>query len=185
MLITHEREKMINAIIFFANNTRYFGKIKLCKLLFFLDFEHFKETGRSVTGMDYFAWKMGPVPVELYEEIDAPEPDLAECVEFTEKPTRQGPMLVVKPLIEFNDSYFSKRELRILRQLANEFYDTKAEDIIEATHLENKPWHQVYVQEGKRKSCIPYDLALRKQETETMRGVISERQAFVEHFRHA
>ncbi|EQD73859.1 hypothetical protein B1A_04740, partial [mine drainage metagenome] len=63
MLISHEREKLINAIIFFAIHTRFLGKTKLFKLLYFLDFEHHKETGRSVTGMDYFAWKMGPVPV--------------------------------------------------------------------------------------------------------------------------
>jgi hypothetical protein len=52
MLITHERDKLINAIIFFAKNTRFLGKTKLCKLLYFLDFEHFKETGRPVTGLD-------------------------------------------------------------------------------------------------------------------------------------
>jgi hypothetical protein len=27
-----------------------------------VDFTHFRETGRSVTGLDYQAWKMGPVP---------------------------------------------------------------------------------------------------------------------------
>lgn len=185
MLITHEREKMINAIIYFAKNTRYLGKTKLFKLLFFLDFEHFKETGRSVTGMDYFAWKMGPVPVDLYEEVDAPEPDMADRVEFVEKPTRQGPMLVIRPLTEFDDSHFSKRERRILHYLAEEYFDAKSEDIIEVTHLENQPWHQVYIQEGKRKAVIPYELSLRKQEANTMLDVISDRQAFVEHFGHA
>jgi hypothetical protein len=33
ILLSHEREKLINAIIFFARNTRYLGKTKLCKLL--------------------------------------------------------------------------------------------------------------------------------------------------------
>ncbi|MFC1858011.1 Panacea domain-containing protein [Thermodesulfobacteriota bacterium] len=39
------------------------------KLLYFLDFIHFKHTGKSVTGLDYYAWQMGPVPRDLYEEI--------------------------------------------------------------------------------------------------------------------
>ena len=65
MLVSHEREKMINAIIYFANHTRHLGKIKLFKLLYLLDFEHFRQTGRSVTGLDYRAWKFGPVPVAL------------------------------------------------------------------------------------------------------------------------
>ena len=82
MLINHERQKLINAIIYFANNTRYLGKIKLCKLLYFLDFEHFKQTGRPVTGLDYFAWPMGPVPVSLYNETSSPEPDMGSQILF-------------------------------------------------------------------------------------------------------
>ncbi|MEF8720208.1 MAG: Panacea domain-containing protein [Candidatus Accumulibacter necessarius] len=185
MLVSHEREKMINAVIYFAKNTRFMGKIKLCKLLYFLDFEHFKDTGRSVTGMDYFAWRMGPVPVDLYEEVDMPEPDLAERVEFIEKPTRNGTMLVVRPLADFDDSHFTKRELRIMQGLAEEFRDMRADDMIEATHLENQPWHRIYVEEQKRQQKIPYGLALRKQEADAMQDVIAEREAFVEHFRPA
>ena len=45
MLVTHEREKLIQAVNYFARNTRKFGKVKLYKLLYFLDFEHFKLTG--------------------------------------------------------------------------------------------------------------------------------------------
>ncbi|MCP5195527.1 MAG: SocA family protein [Gammaproteobacteria bacterium] len=183
MLIHHEREKLINAIIYFAKNTRFLGKTKLFKLLYFLDFEHFKETGRVVTGLDYYAWKMGPVPVALYEEVDVPEPDMAERVEFEEKPTRHGrPMLVVKPIAEFDDSYFTKRELRIMQNLVTEFRDALAEDMIETTHLENQPWHKVYVEKGRRQERIPYELALRGQEVEAMQEVIAERQAFLEHF---
>lgn len=37
MLITHEREKLINAILFFAEHTAHFGKTKLFKLLYLLD----------------------------------------------------------------------------------------------------------------------------------------------------
>lgn len=173
---------MINAIIFFAKNTKFLGKVKLFKLLYFLDFEHFKETGRPVTGMDYHAWKMGPVPVVLYEEVDAPEPDLADKVEFSEVRTRNGAMLVVKPVAEFDDSHFTRRELRILQALSEEFRDTKSDDMIEETHLENQPWHKVYVVEGKKQQQIPYELALRSQELEDMRAVIAERREFVDHF---
>lgn len=185
MLLSHEREKLINAIIFFAHNTRYLGKTKLFKLLYFLDFKHYMQTGRSVTGLNYHAWKMGPVPQALFEEVEMPEPDLAEKVEFIEKPTKRGTMLAVKPLVGFDDSLFSKRELRIMGGLATEFRETLAEDMIETTHLENQPWHKIYVEEGRRQQLIPYDLALRKQEAEDMRDMIDERQAFIDHFREA
>ncbi|MCK4554722.1 DUF4065 domain-containing protein [Candidatus Parcubacteria bacterium] len=31
----------------------------MCKLLYNLDYTHFKETGKSVTGLDYYAWEIG------------------------------------------------------------------------------------------------------------------------------
>lgn len=181
MLITHEREKLINAIIFFAANTLFLGKTKLCKLLYFLDFEHYKETGRSVTGMDYFAWPMGPVPVTLYQEVGMPESDMADKVEFAEKQTRNGKMLTVNPIGVFDDSHFSKRELRIMNSLAKEYANTQAEDMVEATHLENQPWHKIFVEEGNKQKLIPYELAIRKQELEEMKELISEREEFVNH----
>ncbi|HEV7681080.1 MAG TPA: Panacea domain-containing protein [Pyrinomonadaceae bacterium] len=59
---------------------------KLFKLLYFLDFEHYKKTGRSVTGLKYFAWPMGPVPVSLKDEISHPEEYLKEKVFILEVP---------------------------------------------------------------------------------------------------
>lgn len=73
MLKNHEREKLLNAIIFFAQNTRNLGKVKLWNLLYFLDFQHYRDVGRSVTGLQYFAWPKGPVPVELQNEVEQPE----------------------------------------------------------------------------------------------------------------
>ena len=183
MVINHNRDKLFNAVIYFANNTKYFGKIKLCKLLYFLDFEHFKQTGRSVTGLDYFAWPKGPVPKEFYDEIESPKEDLINFLQFHEKPIKAGgSMLVVTPLKPFNPSNFSNRELKILEGLAKEFYDTYADDMVEATHLENQPWHKIYVDGNKKQTLIPYELALRKQETSEMTSIIKEREKFINHF---
>ena len=55
MIIDHRREKLTQAVVFFGHTMRKLGKVKLFKLLYFLDFEHFRDTGRSVTGLDYFA----------------------------------------------------------------------------------------------------------------------------------
>src|SRR5690606_25051292 len=82
MLIGRDRQKLIQACVYFATNTQGCGKVKLFKLLYLLDFAHFRETGRSVTGLDYLAWRLGPVPIELAQEWDELEPDLAEAVEI-------------------------------------------------------------------------------------------------------
>lgn len=181
MLVRHEREKLIQAIVFFAMRTRKFGKIKLFKLLYFLDFEHFKLTGRSVTGLDYNAWKMGPVPVALFEEIKSPQPDLAEAVAFTERDVGgEFAMLAMAPRVDFDPKHFSRRELKIMNELVERYYDTPAGRMIEDTHLENLPWHKVWEQQGDRQAPIPYDLALRPDEADLMRLVASDREELLE-----
>jgi uncharacterized phage-associated protein len=177
MLISRERDKLINAMNFFLRNTRVCGKVKLFKLLYFLDFEHFKQTGRSVTGLDYYAWPMGPVPVDLYGEMDAPEQDLAESFRFEERPIRNGEqtMLVMTPQQPFSGDHFSRREMRIMRELAEQYENTLADDIVEATHLESLPWHKVYVEEGRKQDLIPYSLAVTGHEAEVINAIASER----------
>lgn len=183
MLITHEREKMIHAIIYFARNTNYCGKTKLYKLLYFLDFEHYKETGRSVTGLQYNAWKLGPVPVELENEIECPERDIAESIDFILKPTKKGyPMLLSRPKKEFDASHFTRRELSLLEKLAREYKNKKAEEMIEATHLENLPWHRVFHEENRKFEQIPYEYALRKTETELMQYIVTENEEIIKNY---
>lgn len=82
MLIARSRQKLIQAAVYFASNTQGCGKVKLFKLLYLLDFAHFRETGWSVTGLDYVAWKLGPVPVELAQEWDQLDPDIAASIEI-------------------------------------------------------------------------------------------------------
>ncbi|MCJ2088802.1 SocA family protein [Methylobacterium sp. E-005] len=168
---------MINAIIFFVGNTRNLAKIKLFKLLYFLDFEHYKQTGRSVTGLDYSAWKMGPVPKDLFDEIECPSDDLAAAIKFGEKYISfdRPPMLVITPLKEFSSEHFTKREMRLLRDLSKEYYNARADEMIEATHLENMPWDQVYNKQNKPLHGIPYSLAIRKDEADRMSKVAEER----------
>ncbi|MGH6936304.1 MAG: Panacea domain-containing protein [Methylocella sp.] len=182
MLIKHDREKLIQAINFFVRNTRKCGKVKLFKLLYFLDFEHFKATGRSVTGLDYYAWKMGPVPVSLFEEIECPQPDLAEALRFEDKAVRGGSqtMLVMTPQIPFSDRHFSQRERDLMTSLACEYKDADAEDMIEVTHLENKPWDKIYNQQGKHQHIIPYDLAARPDERDEIMRIANDRKELVE-----
>lgn len=173
MLINRDREKLINAITFFAQNVDKCGKIKLFKLLYFLDFEHYKLTGRCITGLDYYAWQMGPVPTALYSEIESPEPDMAQCIKFSEIPVYGGKssMLQIECKKQFDKSVFSKRELKIMNDLAVEYKSTKADDMIEATHLENQPWDQIYRIQKKIRELIPYELAFRKQEFEEMQKI--------------
>lgn len=147
MIITHHREKLINAIIFFAQNTKYCGKTKLLKLLYFLDFKHFKQTGKPVTGLNYYAWEMGPVPKNFYEELSGKmRPDLRSAIRITGK---EGGLQLIQAQQKFNNQYFSKRELRLLEELSFIFNEAKADMMVESTHLHNQPWDRTLKEKGK------------------------------------
>jgi len=185
MLIMHDREKLLQAINFFVRNTKKCGKTKLFKLLYFLDFEHFKATGRSVTGLTYNAWPMGPVPVSLYNEFEAPEPDMARAFDLEWTPIRNNTerMLRVTPKLEFSDRHFTARELTLLEDLAKEFKASDSDDMIEATHLENKPWDKIYNKENNKRASIPYELAVRPDEVDDVMRVAKNREELLRRLR--
>jgi uncharacterized phage-associated protein len=177
VIIRHERRKLLNAILFFASNTNKCGITKLFKLLYFLDFEHFKMTGRSVTGLQYNAWPKGPVPVSLKNEIgDWPPPDdlfakiSVDHIQLTGGKTFQK----ISPIGELDLKVFSKRELKIMERLAQEYKSADADSMVEETHLETLPWHQVYNVEGKKQKRIPYEYAVRKDDIEFIKCLKKE-----------
>lgn len=167
------RKKMINAIYYFATNTKKCGKTKLMKLMYHLDFLHFRETGNSVTGLNYFAWKQGPVPADLFIELsNDPKPDLAEAVEVEVIENFQK--IVPKNDFEFGESIFTKRELRLLENISSFFKSTNAEQIVEVTHLPRQPWVKTIAEKGEGK-MIKYMLAVDGRHGLTRREIL-ERQ---------
>ncbi len=172
MLVSRSREKLINAILFFAERTRALGKIKLFKLLYLLDFEHFRKTGRPVTGMEYRAWKMGPVPAQLIQEWDCLEPDLAEAIDIRLERvidyTREN-VVAKRP---FDAAHFTPRELEILNGLALAYADVMSERMIDVTHAENGAWAKVWRDGLGNDERIEYRLAI--SDTDPHREAILE-----------
>ncbi|MSQ70496.1 MAG: DUF4065 domain-containing protein [Betaproteobacteria bacterium] len=160
MLVSRSREKLIDAILFFAERVLGLGKIKLFNLLYLLDFEHFRETGRSVTGMEYRAWKMGPVPAELVQVWDDLDADIAAAIEIRPEKVYDYLRAQVIPKRAFDDSHFSAREIRILGSLAQRFHEDLAEKMIDITHDENGAWARVWRNGEGNDKQIPYELAI-------------------------
>jgi len=160
MIQSHDREKLIEAAVYFATHTKYCGKIKLIKLLYLLDFEHFRQTGRSVTGMEYRALKMGPVPMALFEEWDALQPDFATAVDIVPVRVIDHTREQVQAKREFDDSHFSRRELHLMEDLAAKYKEEFSQPLINFTHAELGPWAKIW--EGGRGNLerIPYSLAV-------------------------
>jgi uncharacterized phage-associated protein len=158
------KEKRINAIRYFCRHTKFLTETKLYKLLYFLDFFHFKEVGRPVTDLEYFAWNFGPVPTKLFFEIKekkAPKEILMCIIEERDEETGLKKRTFLKSLQAPNLDMFSERETEILKKVARMFQDAKAKDMVEITHLKNEPWYKTLQSRGER-ARIDYLLSLDK-----------------------
>lgn len=160
MLVSRSRDKLINSILYFAERTRGLGKIKLFKLLYLLDFEHFRQTGRPVTGMEYRAWKMGPVPAELVQIWDDLDADVAEAIEIRPEKVYDYVRENVIAKRKFDDAHFTPRELRILADLAERYADDLSEKMSDITHVENGAWARIWQDGAGSDQVIGYRLAL-------------------------
>ena len=73
-LSTSQKAKYKQTILFLVNsdaNNDRLGKVKLFKLLYYIDFDHYQEYDASITGDTYYKRQYGPVGINandlLYE----------------------------------------------------------------------------------------------------------------------
>jgi uncharacterized phage-associated protein len=179
IFIEHTREKEINAIIFFVKNTKRCGKTKLFKLLYFLDFIHFKQTAKSVTGLIYNAWQWGPAPADLFNELETPRADLQKYLFVPKIEPGEFFQIRVKQGIKFDPKYFSKREIRIMTQVAEIFREAFADDMVRVTHLPNDPWDITMKLKGERAEIdymLSFDSTKESLSKERAQEIIDERE---------
>jgi uncharacterized phage-associated protein len=165
LFVSRDREKLVNAIIYFLGATKHCHTLKLFKLLNFTDFEHFRQTGRTIFNLKYRALPKGPVPTELFDEIKrGGGNDLKAAISLYEVKDGVTDALLrrdLKARANFDKQYFTKRELKILERVAEFFRDLKAEDMSEFSHQNNKPWKSVYGEKGEGSGkLIPPELVL-------------------------
>lgn len=158
-----ERNRLINAILFFANQSPCCGKTKLFKLLFLLDTKHYAETGRSVTGYDYQAWEHGPVPTKLMDEWTEFKSDLASVVKIEHESFPNGNVRYTIRANEgavFDDSNFTPRQLRIMNELIEQHANDTAKQMVDLTHEPGGPWHTIWQSGAGNFMPIPFGLVL-------------------------
>lgn len=160
MLISRNRQKLIQASVYFASHTQGCGKVKLFKLLYLLDFHHFRETGLSVTGLDYVAWPLGPVPVELVQEWDQLEPDLAAAIEIVPEKVIDHVRERVVPRVKFDESLFTRRELGLMQAIVDQHANDLSKPMVNVTHEERGPWATIWDNGRGSNDRIPYSLAV-------------------------
>ncbi len=155
-MIDDSREKLINMMIFFTEKTKYCGKTKLFKLLSFSDFEHFRQTGKSISDLTYSAFQWGPLSKELFAEMKNPPEDLNSSIYIPSKNERKK---YLRPKKRFEAKYFTDREIEILEKIVHIYKEVRANDISKMSHDRELPWYKTVEGKGMRQE-IDYSLSL-------------------------
>ena len=147
-------KKYKNAIIFFAKKIQNgtLGKLKLMKLLYYLDFDFFEKYGESVTLDQYLRFENGPVPrnaEKIIREMNGKE------IKITHRKTKEGmnDQQHIEALDDFDLNVFTKEELIMLEEVANKWEKFTGSEMKMATHGE-APWIST-----KPDEVIDYNLA--------------------------
>jgi uncharacterized phage-associated protein len=171
------RLKLLNAVLYFSEHTKRCNLTKLLKLLYLLDFTHFKQTGHPSIGLIFYAWKRGPVPKDFYEEIkdgNVPEDFKGKFAILQQEDhslNADYKEYLFKRIMKPDETIFTPRELKILQNLCDIFRDATASQMSEVTHLHKQPWDITIKEKGLYKRidyllCIEDNSPISKQEAE-------------------
>jgi len=164
--------KILNGIKYFVKNTKHVGRTKLFKLLYFWDFIHFKKYGFSVTGYTYYTFPFGPVPRELYEQIDKdnlPSEFVKEFKIISDNSSEDEfdsfkKFKIVLKNTKIDLDWLSPIEKQTLELVTEIFKYSTAKEMSEITHLRNSPYDKTIKELGLGKP-INYKLAIDNEST--------------------
>ena len=147
-------KKYKNAILFFAKKIQNgtLGKLKMMKLLYFLDFDFFEKYGRSVTGDEYLRFEYGPVPrmgEKILKEMSGNEIQITKC----KIADGLNDQMHIEALKDFDMNVFTKEELLMLEEVADKWEKFAGTEMKNASHGE-APWIAT-----KSNDVIDYNLA--------------------------
>ena len=132
-------EKYKNVILYLAKNVGQngvWGKKKMYKLLYFLDFDFFEKYEKPVTGDIYHKLLMGPAP--SYFDAIALELKNKGLLQISTGRTGNGykDAVVYKSLIDPDEKVFSKEEKKMMDRVIKLYGDKTGKQLEILTHKE-------------------------------------------------
>lgn len=153
-MVKINEKKYKNLILFFANKIKNgtLGKLKIMKLLYFLDFDYFEKYGQPVSGDEYLRFDNGPIPrmaEKILKEMNGKD------IKITKRKIGAGynDQQHIEALKDFDVNLFSKEELLMMEETANKWEKFSGAEMKNASHGE-APWIAT-----KPNNVIDYNLA--------------------------
>jgi len=171
-MMTLEERRILSLISYFVANTKYCGRTKLAKLLFYCDWKHLKETGRTITGLKYLTFPFGPLPANLNSALKDPQSKFGKFIRYREGlENSTKPIVVVAP---FEEKLFTPFELDIIKNTVFIFKDVTSRNMVKIFHGIDEPWTKTKKEKGELK-LIDETLAFAEKDAKITLKEYSER----------
>lgn len=130
-----------NAILYFIKycNNQYLHATKLNKLLYYLDFIHFRDHKKPVTGDVYIHQEYGPIPSHIEEMLVNLKTEGIINTETVDYKDGELIRFELKNPKKLDESVFLPEQKNLLKKICDEFGNWSTEKIVAQTHLE-APW---------------------------------------------
>lgn len=125
-------KKFANMVLFYLSVAQF--KTKLNKLLFYADFANYKATGFSISGCNYAAIDMGPVPDNFKLIYGVLEREDYISTKMTWVNETDAEKFI--PNQKFDATLFSEKEIEIMNTVRNKFGRYNAKELINISHEE-------------------------------------------------
>lgn len=155
--------KLKAILLYFCEHTdpQFLGKVKLMKLLYYLDFLHVKRFGVPITYDRYVNLEHGPIPSIIKNIVDelSCDPDksrVSDILSMSKIDISNGTMYKIEARRKLNQrelDYLSDDELGTLKEVCTRFGAMNTGQIEDASHKE-APWKETLYLDD-----IPYSLA--------------------------
>lgn len=136
--------KIANVVSYFIATCKraYNDKLKLNKLLFYADFNHYKTYGISITGLSYRAIPHGPVPSN-YDLLFAHLTNENYIENDWEMSDKRGGIEIFTSVKGYDLSELTEEEQNTLRYIAEQLKDMPSWDLRNKSH-EEEGWKDCY-----------------------------------------
>lgn len=144
-------EKFAELVLFFFDHLHNLFKVKLLKLLFYCDFQHYRLTAHAITGQRYRAIQHGPVPQEygqrLQEMVQAGLLTASFHASLVHS-ADNSPVLVHKATRKAKLEVFTESERQVIEQVYQKLGGKSRADLESLSHTE-RAWKENNTQHGR------------------------------------
>ena len=150
------RQKLGNAVVYIALHAHYPYKTEILRLLFLMEERMVQQAYVPFLGIPYNAWRLGPVSVDVFEELSDGPVLLSDFISL--ECHGQGMRVTAKQ--DFCDDEFSDGEICMMEEVMRQYGSMNSEQLIAETRKKGSLWQLTVAEAG-----LERDLEMKRAST--------------------